>query len=54
VKKENILAHCGWSPFEGTEFHAQVTHTFVSGHLAYANGQLDESKMGERLLFDRK
>lgn len=53
VNAGNILAQCGWSPFEGTTFQSAVTHTFVSGHLAYAEGLLDESKKGERLLFDR-
>lgn len=53
VKKDNILAKCGWSPFEGHTFNSTVTHTFVSGHLAYAEGKFDESKKGERLTFDR-
>jgi dihydroorotase len=53
VKKENILAQCGWSPFEGTTFRSQVTHTIVSGHLAYENGHFHESQMGKRLLFNR-
>lgn len=53
VKKDNILAKCGWSPFEGHTFSAAVTHTFVSGHLAYEEGNFDESKKGERLTFDR-
>jgi len=53
VTKENVLAKCGWSPFEGTTFQSSVTHTWVSGHLAYALGQFDESRMGERLLFLR-
>ncbi|TNF30617.1 MAG: dihydroorotase [Bacteroidetes bacterium] len=53
VAKENILYKCGWSIFEGTTFHSAVTHTFVNGHLAYANGKLDDSKLGERLTFDR-
>jgi dihydroorotase len=53
VSKENILAKCGWSPFEGTTMRSQVTHTFISGHLAYAEGKLNEGKMGERLVFDR-
>ena len=53
VKKENILAKCGWSPFEDVTFNSQVTHTFISGHLAWANGKFDESKPGERLLFNR-
>jgi dihydroorotase len=53
VEKSNILYKCGWSPFEGQTFHSKVTHTFVSGHLAYANGVFDESKKGLRLLFKR-
>lgn len=52
VSKENILAKCGWSPFEGETFHTRVTHTWVSGHLAYAGGELNESTMGRRLNFD--
>ncbi|HEY3403495.1 MAG TPA: dihydroorotase [Ohtaekwangia sp.] len=54
VSKENVLAKCGWSPFEGTTFRSAVTHTFVSGHLAYDSGRFDESRQGERLLFNRK
>lgn len=53
VGKQNILAKCGWSPFTGNTFKSSVTHTFVSGHLAYANGSLDEQKRGLRLLFNR-
>ena len=53
VNKENILYKCGWSPFEGTTFQSAVTHTWVNGHLAYANGQFDESQKGQRLQFDR-
>ena len=54
VNKENILYKCGWSPFEGTTFQSAITHTWVNGHLAYANGQFDESQKGQRLTFDRK
>jgi dihydroorotase len=53
VSKDNILYKCGWSPFEGFHFPASVTHTFVSGHLAWADGRLDESRLGMRLRFDR-
>lgn len=52
VAKENILYKCGWSPFEGTEFHSKITHTFVNGFLAFENGKVSEEKYGERLLFD--
>ncbi|MEX2335862.1 MAG: dihydroorotase [Fulvivirga sp.] len=51
VSKENILAKCGWSPFEGQQFRSQVTHTLVSGHLVYQNGQFDENVKGQRLQF---
>lgn len=53
VSKENILYKCGWSPLEGVEFPASITHTFVNGHLVYGNGVWDESKKGERLKFER-
>ena len=53
VQKDNILAKCGWSPFEGETFHSKVTDTWISGHHAYSNGQFNEGKMGERLHFLR-
>ena len=53
VSKNNILAQCGWSPFEGNTFQSAVTHTWVSGHLAYSDGKFDERRMGERILFAR-
>lgn len=51
VEKSNILAKCGWSPLEGQTFRSAVTHTFVSGHLAWADGRLLPSNPGKRLLF---
>jgi len=59
VTKENILYKCGWSPFEGQTFPAQVTHTFVNGTLVYTfdtdskNNRFDESTKGQRLKFNR-
>ena len=53
VDRSNVIAKCGWSPFEGTEFSHTVTHTFVNGVLAYENGRINEDVRGERLLFDR-
>jgi len=53
VASENILAKCGWSPFEGTTFRSKVTHTVVSGHLAYRNGEVDDATKGKRLSFSR-
>lgn len=53
VKKENILAKCGWSPFEGYTFKSRITHTFVNGELVYKNFKVNENPVGKRLLFDR-
>ena len=53
VSKDNILAKCGWSPMEGQQFQSKVINTWVSGHLAYSNGKINEAKMGERLQFLR-
>ncbi|MDF9801034.1 dihydroorotase [Catalinimonas alkaloidigena] len=53
VEKSNILAKCGWSPFEGQTFKSKVMHTLVSGHLAYTDGKLNDSEKGMRLHFDR-
>ena len=53
VNKENILYKCGWSPLEGFEFAAKVTHTFVNGNLVYKNGQWNESSKGMRMKFVR-
>jgi len=52
VEKENVYYKCGWSPLEGYTFGAAVTHTLVSGHLAYAQGVFDDSQPGKRLQFN--
>lgn len=53
VKKENVLAKCGWSPFMGFTFKSRVTHTLVNGKLVYAAFKVKEIRAGKRLLFDR-
>jgi dihydroorotase len=53
VSKQNILYHCGWSPLEGHTFPAAIERVFVSGYMAFADGALQEEKMGMRLSFDR-
>ncbi len=53
VKKENILAKCGWSPFEGYNFKSRITHTFVNGQLVYQNFKVKDIPVGKRMLFDR-
>ena len=53
VSKENILYHCGWSPFEGSNFPYQVNTTFVNGYKVYHEGVFNEAKKGQRLQFTR-
>ncbi len=53
VKKENILAKCGWSPFDGYNFKSRITHTFVNGELVYQNFKVKDIPVGKRLLFNR-
>lgn len=53
VTRQNVLYKCGWSPFEGQTFQAEVTHTFVSGNLAYQKGRFMTRENGKRLAFNR-
>ncbi len=53
VSAGNILYKCGWSPLEGVDFPANVSHTFVNGYLVYANGKVMEFNPGERLKFEQ-
>lgn len=49
----NVFYKCGWSPFDGDTFQASITHTFVSGNLAYQNGKFVTNEIGKRLSFNR-
>jgi len=53
VTRQNVLYKCGWSPFEGQTFQSEVTHTFVSGNLAYQRGRFMTNETGKRLNFNR-
>jgi dihydroorotase len=53
VTKENILAKCGWSPFEGVTFKSRVMQTFVNGELAYKNFKVSKNKNAQELSFVR-
>ena len=54
VTKSNVLSKCGWSPFEGHIFQSKISHTIVSGRLAYEYGTFHEEHKGQRLKFSRK
>jgi dihydroorotase len=53
VARENILYHCGWSPLEGVQLPASVTHTLINGHIVYENGAVLDHIKGQRLSFTR-
>lgn len=53
VTKLNNFYKCGWSPFDGDTFKASITHTFVSGNLAYVKGKFTTDQIGKRLTFTR-
>jgi dihydroorotase len=55
VSKSNILYKCGWSPFEGQEFAAQIKATYVNGVKVYEDGQIIEHSFNpsQKLVFAR-
>ena len=53
VTKENIVYHCGWSPFKGEGFPYQINTTFVNGCKVYHEGVFNEAQKGQRLQFTR-
>lgn len=53
VDRSNILAKCGWSPFEGQRFKDRVFRTWVNGRTVFAEGRVDPGVRGERLRFER-
>jgi len=53
VRRDDVLSKCGWSPFEGTTFHARIGATWVNGQLAWDGSMLVGEPAGQRLQFDR-
>lgn len=51
VESDNILYKCGWSPFEGHTFSAQVLSTFVNGQKVFDRGVFQTERSAERLSF---
>lgn len=54
VTNENILYHCGWSPFMDYSFPAAVVHTIINGEIVLEDGVLKEQlPIGSRIEFNR-
>lgn len=51
VERAQVLAKCGWSPFEGRRLRSQIVTTLVNGEVAFADGQVNDSMRGQRLRF---
>ena len=53
ISSDDDYSKCGWTPYDGLDVPARVTHTFINGNLVYENGLLHEEHRGQRLLFNR-
>ena len=53
VSDADVPNKCGWTPFDGDEFHWRVCATWVNGHTVYDNGQFDTSIKGQPVKFNR-
>ncbi|RYF91716.1 MAG: dihydroorotase [Chitinophagaceae bacterium] len=53
ILSNNVHYKCGWTPLQGFQMPATITHTMVNGNLIYENGRFNESHKGQRILFDR-
>jgi dihydroorotase len=51
VDAAQIRYKCGWSPFEGTEFHSRVAMTVLNGEIVYRDGEPSEARAARPLQF---
>jgi dihydroorotase len=53
VRREDVLSKVGWSPFEGTTFHASIGSTWVNGVQVWDGSKLLGAPQGRRMEFAR-
>lgn len=53
VDGNQCLSRCGWTPFDGEQWHGSVHTGIINGQLVYADGKLHNFSVGRRLEFDR-
>ncbi len=52
LERKDVLSPCGWSPYEGTDFHHRICLTMVNGKPVWKNGKpLSETPAGMPLEF---
>ncbi len=49
----NSVTKCGWTPFDGQQFHWKVVSTWVNGHRVFNDGQFDTGVKGQAVQFNR-
>lgn len=53
VAASNILYKCGWSPLDGKTFDYTIDKTLVNGVIVFEDGVINDTVMGQRIMFDR-
>ena len=53
VLADAVLAHCGWTPFQGQSLRHRVRTTLVSGQVAWHQGRVQDDCQGLPLCFNR-
>lgn len=53
VSNADVPNKCGWTPFDGEQFHWKVCTTWVNGHAVFDNGRTDTSIKGKPVEFNR-
>lgn len=53
VSNADVPNKCGWTPFEGEQFHWKVCTTWVNGHAVFSDGHTDTSIKGKPVEFNR-
>ena len=53
VSNADVPNKCGWTPFDGEQFHWKVCTTWVNGHRVYNEGEFDTTIKGKPVEFNR-
>ena len=52
VSHDNVLYHCGWTPFDGVEFSSSIQSTWVNGQRVFDGDSIIEQELpSQRLAF---
>jgi len=52
VTRDQLQYRCGWSPFEGETFRAEILMTICNGRIVYRDGQVRGGPQGQELEFE--